>query len=158
MTTSLKRLFKVMLIFPILGMGLYFLIEKGAEADQIFSLKFSQNYFNLIRDIFFNIRVEIADESELNMLYQRSPPFTRCLLDTSPETHRISSLYWEHLVVNKAVLVCKMSEGALHINQTNIRRLNKLDKLELAHRSCRSIKLSNNPSGKKATLLAPSPL
>ena len=30
-----------MLIFPILGMGLYFLIEKGAEADQIFSLKFS---------------------------------------------------------------------------------------------------------------------
>ena len=92
------------------------------------------------------------------MLYQRSHPFTRCLLDTSPETHRVSSLYWEHLIVNKAVLVCKMLEGALHINQTNIRRLNKLDKLELAHRYWRSIKLSNNPSGKKVTLLASSPL
>ena len=77
---------------------------------------------------------------------------------TAKAGHRISSIYWEHLTVNKTVLVCKMLEGALHINQTNIRRLNKLDKLELAHRSCRSIKLSNNPSGKKATLLASSPL
>ena len=158
MNTSLKRLFTVLLIFPTLGMGFYFLIEKGAKADQSFSLKFLQNYFSLIRDIFFNIRVEIADEIELNMLYERSLPFTSCLLDTSPETHRVLSLYWEHLIVNKTVLVCKMLEGALHINQTNIRRLNKLDKLELAHRYRRSIKLSNNPSGKKATLLASSPL
>ena len=156
MSTSLKRLFKVLLIFPTLRMGLYFSIEKGAKAHQSFSLKFSQNYFNLLRDIFFNIRVEIADESELNMLYQRSLPFTRCLLDTSPETHRVSSLYWEHLIVNKTVRVCKMLEGALHINQINIRRLNKLDILELAHRFCRLLKLSNNPSGKKATLLASS--
>ena len=89
-----------MLIFPTLGMGLYFLTEKGGKADQSFSLKFSQNHFNLIRDIFFNISVEIADESELNMLCQRSLPFTRCLLDTSPETHRVSSLYWEHFIVN----------------------------------------------------------
>ena len=51
-----------------------------------------------------------------------------------------------------------MLEGALHIKQTNIRRLNKLDKLELAHRSCRLIKLSNNPSGKKTTPLATSSL
>ena len=42
-------------------MGLYFLIEKGAKADQSFSLKFLQNYLSLIRDIFFNIRVEIAE-------------------------------------------------------------------------------------------------
>ena len=158
MNTSLKRLFIVLLIFPTLGMGLYFLIEKGTKADQRFSLKFLQNYFSLIRDIFFNIRVEITDEIELNMLYERSLPFTSCLLDTSPETHRVLSLYWEHLIVNKAVLVCKMLEGALHINQTNIRRLNRLDKLELAHRYRRSIKLSNNPSGKKVTLLASSPL
>ena len=68
MSTSLKRLFKVLLIFPTLRMGLYFLTEKGTKADQSFSLKFSQNHFNLIRDIFFNIRVEIADESQLNML------------------------------------------------------------------------------------------
>ena len=61
MSTSLKRLFKVLLIFPTLGMVLYFLIEKGAEADQSFSLKFLQNYLSLIRDIFFNIRVEIAE-------------------------------------------------------------------------------------------------
>ena len=54
MSTSLKRLFKVLLIFPTLGMGLYFLIEKGAEADQSFSLKFLQNYLSLIRDIFFS--------------------------------------------------------------------------------------------------------
>ena len=127
MSTSLKRLFKVLLIFPTLGMGLYFLIEKGAKADLSFSLNFLQNYFSLIRDIFFNIRVEIADEIELNMLYERSLPFTSCLLDTSPETHRVSSLYWKHLIVNKAVLVCKMLEGALPINQTNIRRFNKLD-------------------------------
>ena len=45
-----------------------------------------------------------------------------------------------------------------NIKQTNIRRLNKLDKLELAHRSCRWIKLSNNPSGKKTTPLATSSL
>ena len=45
-----------------------------------------------------------------------------------------------------------------NIKQTNIRRLNKLDKLELAHRSCRLIKLSNNPSGKKTTPLATSSL
>ena len=70
-------------------MSLYLLIEKGAKADQSFSLKFSQNYCNLIRDIFFNILVEI------------------------------SSLYWEHFIVNKTVLVCKMLEGALHIKQTN---------------------------------------
>ena len=54
------------------------------------------------------------------------------------------------------VLVCKTLEGTLRIKQTNVRRLNKLNKLELAHRSCRSIKLSNNPSGKKVTLLASS--
>ena len=111
MSTSLKRLFKVLLIFPTLRMGLYFLIEKGARADQSFSLKFSQHYFNLIRDIFFNIRVEIADEIGLNMLYQRSLPFTRCLLDTSPETDRISSLYWEHLIVNKTFLCVQNIRG-----------------------------------------------
>ena len=100
--------------------------------------------------------MEIADEIELNMLYQRSLPFTRCLLDTLQETDRISSLYWEHLIVNKTVLVRKMSEGAIHINQTNIRGLNKLDKLELAHIYCTLLKLSNKPSGKKATLSATS--
>ena len=77
-------------------MGLYFLIEKGAKADQSFSLKFSQNFFSLIRDIFFNIHVEISDEIGLSMLFQRPLPFTRCLLDTSPETDRISSFFWEH--------------------------------------------------------------
>ena len=55
-------------------MGLYFLIEKGATAGQSFSLKFSQNYFNLIRDIFFNIHVEIADEIGLSLLFQQSLP------------------------------------------------------------------------------------
>ena len=33
----------------------------------------------LIRDIAFNSHVEIIDEIEVNMLYHRSLPFTRCL-------------------------------------------------------------------------------
>ena len=74
-------------------MGLYFLIEKGATAGQSFSLKFSQNYFNLIRDIFFNIHVEITDEIGLSLLFKRSLPIPRCLLDTLPETDRISSFF-----------------------------------------------------------------
>ena len=98
-----------MLIFPKLRMGLYFLIEKGAKADQSFFLKFSQNYFKLIRDIFFNIHVEITNEIGLSMLFQRSLPFTRCLLDTSPETDRISSFFGEHLSL--------VSSQELQINQ-----------------------------------------
>ena len=38
-----------------------------------------------LRDISYNIHVEIADEIEVNMLFDRSPPSTRCFLDISPE-------------------------------------------------------------------------
>ena len=38
-----------------------------------------------LRDISYNINVEIADEIEVNMLFDRSLPSTRCFLDISPE-------------------------------------------------------------------------
>ena len=38
-----------------------------------------------LRDISYNINVEIADEIEVNMLFDRSLPSTRSFLDISPE-------------------------------------------------------------------------
>ena len=38
-----------------------------------------------LRDISYNIHVEIADEIEVNMLFDRSPPSRRCFLDISLE-------------------------------------------------------------------------
>ena len=43
----------------------------------------------LILDISFNIHVEIADEIEVDMLFHRSLPPTRRLLDISLETDKI---------------------------------------------------------------------
>ena len=42
-----------------------------------------------LRDISYNIHVEIVDEIEANMLFDRSPPSTRCFLDISPEREHL---------------------------------------------------------------------
>ena len=42
-----------------------------------------------LRDISYNITVEIADQIEANMLFDRSPPSTRCFLDISPEREHL---------------------------------------------------------------------
>lgn len=63
---------------------------KGYEVESSFQLKpaakVGQSVVHeiiseqlLIRDIAFNSHVEIIDEIEVNMLYHRSLPFTRCL-------------------------------------------------------------------------------
>ena len=46
----------------------------------------------LLRDISFNIHVEIADEIEVNMLFHQSLPSTRFLLDVSPETKEFEQI------------------------------------------------------------------
>ena len=42
-----------------------------------------------LRDISYNINVEITDEIEVNMLFDRSLPSTRCFLDISLERYTL---------------------------------------------------------------------
>ena len=69
-------------IFPIN----FFCYFRRLRVVKVCSLKF---LLLLIRKISFNIHVEISDEIAVNILFDRSLPNTKCLLDISPEWDRI---------------------------------------------------------------------